>query len=138
MRSCQLPICAVLVKSLALAIVSCLPLTAIAASGSSLLMQKVLSDLPDREALMLTVDYAPGGASPEHRHDAHTFVYVLEGTVQMQVAGQEVQTLVAGETFYETPEDIHVVSRNASDTEPARILVMFIKRTGAPATRPAE
>jgi quercetin dioxygenase-like cupin family protein len=103
-----------------------------------MLLQKSLPDLDDREVLMLTVDYAPGGASPVHRHDAHTFVYVLQGSVVMQVKGQDEVTLSTGATFYETPEDIHVVSRNASQTEPARILVFFVKRVGAAPTRPAD
>jgi quercetin dioxygenase-like cupin family protein len=108
------------------------------AADVAMLLQKSLPDLDDREVLMLTVDYAPGGASPVHRHDAHTFVYVLQGTVVMQVKGQDEVTLSTGATFYETPEDIHVVSRNASQTEPARILVFFVKRVGAAPTRPAD
>ena len=99
------------------------------------------TDLPDiagREGVVLEVEYPPGVASAPHRHNAHTFVYVLEGTVVMAVAGGEPQTLVAGETFYESPDDIHTVSRNASDTEPAKILVFFIKMKGAPASEPAD
>ena len=75
---------------------------------------------------------------PAHRHDANTFVYVLEGTVVMAVKGGEEQTLTVGQSFYENPDDIHTVSRNASATEPAKILVFFVKNTDAPATRPAE
>ena len=101
------------------------------------LFQTDLPDIEGREAVVLEVEYPPGVASASHRHNAHTFVYVLEGTVVMQVAGGEAQTLVAGQTFYETPNDIHSVSRNASDTEPAKILVVFIKREGAPMTVPA-
>ena len=99
------------------------------------------TDLPDiagREAVVLEVVYPPGVASSSHRHNAHTFVYVLEGTVVMAVAGGEPQTLVAGQTFYESPDDIHTVSRNASDTEPAKILVFFIKMKDAPASEPAD
>lgn len=99
------------------------------------------TDLPDvegREAVVLEVEYPPGVASSSHRHNAHTFVYVLEGSVVMAVAGGEPQTLVAGQTFYESPDDIHTVSRNASDTEPAKILVFFIKMKGAPASEPAD
>ncbi len=86
---------------------------------------------------MLEVVYPPVAASARHRHNAHTFVYVLEGTVEMQVAGGELLKLVAGQTFYETPNDIHSVSRNASDTELAKILVVFIKQEGAAMTVPA-
>ncbi len=101
------------------------------------LFQTDLPDIEGREAVMLEVVYPPGVASASHRHNAHTFVYVLEGTVEMQVAGGELLKLVAGQTFYETPSDIHSVSRNASDTEPARILVLFIKQEGAPMTEQA-
>ncbi len=101
------------------------------------LFQTDLPDIEGREAVMLEVEYPPGVASKSHRHNAHTFVYVLEGTVVMQVAGGEEMTLVAGQTFYETPDDIHAVSRNASDTEPAKILVVFIKQKGAAMTEPA-
>lgn len=107
------------------------------ASVATGLFQTDLPDIEGREAVMLEVEYPPGVASKSHRHNAHTFVYVLEGTVVMQVAGGEEMTLVAGQTFYETPDDIHAVSRNASDTEPAKILVVFIKQKGAAMTEPA-
>lgn len=81
---------------------------------------------------MLTVEYAPGQSSASHRHNASTFVYVLEGSVVMQVKGGKLMTLGPGETFFESPDDIHVVSRNASDTKPAKILVFFVKEKGAP------
>jgi len=100
------------------------------------LMLKNLNDLPDREGMMLTVEYPPGASSPKHRHNAHTFVYVLEGSVIMQVEGGESVTLEPGGTFYETPDDIHVLSMNASETEPAKILVFFVKRQGAPVSTP--
>ena len=100
------------------------------------LFQTNLNDLPNREGMMLTVDLPPGSAGAEHRHNAHTFVYVLEGSVVMQVEGGERTVLQAGETFYETPDDIHTVSMNASDTEPAKILVFFIKQQGAPVSIP--
>jgi quercetin dioxygenase-like cupin family protein len=101
------------------------------------LMTKELADLPGKEALMITVEYPPGGASTAHRHNAHTFVYLLEGSLVMQVKGGREVTLSPGETFYEGPDDIHVVSRNASTTKPARFLVMFVKNEGAPVTVPA-
>ena len=101
-----------------------------------MLLQKSFDDLPGREGVMLTVEYPPGASSPKHRHNAHTFVYVLEGTLMMQVEGGELVTLKPGDTFYETPDDIHTVSKNASQTEPAKALVFFVKKEGAPITVP--
>src|SRR5215472_5772185 len=98
------------------------------------LMTKELSGIPGKEATMVTVEYPPGGSSAEHRHNAYTFVYVLEGSVVMQVKGGKEVTLGPGQTFYESPEDVHTVSRNASTTKPARFLVFFVKQSGAPAT----
>ncbi len=103
------------------------------------LMTQALSDLSGKEAMVLTVEYAPGGYSEKHRHTgSHTFVYVLQGAMVMQVEGGEAVTLGPGETFYENPDDIHTVSKNASDTEPAKFLVFFIKNQGAPVTLPAD
>jgi len=102
------------------------------------LLTRALPDLAGKEVTMLTVEYPPGGASAPHRHDANTFVYVLEGAVVMQVAGGEEVTLRAGDTFYETPTDIHSVSRNASATAPAKFLVFQVKDQGAPGTRPVD
>jgi quercetin dioxygenase-like cupin family protein len=96
--------------------------------------QTDVGDVTDQEILVLEVNYPPGNDSPVHRHNAHTIVYVLEGTVVMQVKGSEPQTLGPGEVFYETPEDVHTVSRNASDTESAKILVFFLKGRGAATT----
>ena len=87
---------------------------------------------------MLIVEYPPGGADPVHRHNANAFVYVLEGSVIMQVKGSEPVTLRPGQTFYEGPDDIHVVGRNASNTEPAKFLVVFIKNKGAPILTPVQ
>jgi quercetin dioxygenase-like cupin family protein len=81
---------------------------------------------------MLTVEYAPGESSSRHRHNAHTFVYVLDGSIVMQVEGAEAVTLGPGQTFYESPSDIHVVSKNASDSQPAKFLVLFVKDKGSP------
>ena len=81
---------------------------------------------------MITVDYPPGSVDPVHRHDAHALVYVLEGTIVMQVKGGKEVTLKPGQSFYEGPDDVHVVGRNASKTEPAKFLVVFIKKAGAP------
>lgn len=102
------------------------------------LMTKELADIPGREALMVTVQYAPGQSSAVHRHNAHTFVYVLEGSVMMQVKGGAPVTLTPGQTFYEGPDDIHVISRNTSTTKPARFLVLFVKMKGAPVSLPAQ
>lgn len=102
------------------------------------LLSKELKDIPGKEGLMLEVEYPPGGADPVHRHDAHAFVYVLEGTVVMQVKGGDSVTLKAGETFYEGPDDVHVVGRNASQTEPAKFAVFLVKEKDAPALVPVE
>ena len=102
------------------------------------LMSRDLTDLPGKEGTMLIVEYAPGGMDPVHRHNAHAFVYVLEGTVIMQVEGAEPVTLHPGQTFYEGPNDIHLVGRNASKTEPAKFLVVFVKNKGAPILTPVE
>lgn len=101
-------------------------------------MTKALPDIPGKEALMLVVDYPPGGADPVHRHDASAFVYVLEGTIVMQVKGGKEVTLKPGQTFYEGPDDIHTVGRNASQTEPAKFVVVLIKKQGAPALTPVK
>jgi quercetin dioxygenase-like cupin family protein len=90
-----------------------------------------------QEVNVITVEYGPGESSPPHRHDAHTFVYVLEGSVVMQVQDAEPVTLNAGDNFYESPEDIHLMSKNASATESAKFLVFFIKPPGQPSTVPA-
>jgi quercetin dioxygenase-like cupin family protein len=102
------------------------------------LMSKDLTESPGREALILTVEYPPGGADPIHRHNAHGFVYVLEGSVVMQVKGGREVTLTPGQTFYEGPADVHVVGRNASSTKPARFLVFLIKDKGTPALVPVD
>jgi len=102
------------------------------------LMTRDLTGIPNKEGTMLTVQYVPGGASLPHRHDAHVFVYVLEGSVKMQVDGQPAVTLTAGQTFYENPGDVHRVSANASSTQPARILVFMVKDKDKPATKPAQ
>jgi len=100
------------------------------------LLTKPLAGVPGKEVSMVLVEYGPGGATPPHRHNADVLVYVLEGTVVMQVAGSEEVTLKAGQTFEESPTDIHTVSRNASSTEPAKILAVLVKDEGAPATLP--
>lgn len=102
------------------------------------LMSKDLPENPGREILVITVEHAPGGSSAIHRHNAHAIVYVLEGSVVMQVKGGQPVTLTPGQTFYEGPDDVHVVDRNASGTKPAKFLVFLIKNEGAPALVPAE
>jgi quercetin dioxygenase-like cupin family protein len=101
------------------------------------LVTQELAGLDGKEGTMITVEYAPGGSDAEHRHNAHAFVYVLEGAVVMQVKGRKEVTLGRGQTFHESPEDVHTVSRNASTTQPARFLVFFVKQKGAPITVPA-
>ncbi len=100
------------------------------------LTSKDLPELPGKEVLMITVDYPPGAVDPIHRHDAHAFIYVLEGSIIMQVKGGKEVTLTPGQTFYEGPEDVHVVGRNASSTKPAKFVVWFIKGKGAPVLVP--
>jgi quercetin dioxygenase-like cupin family protein len=101
------------------------------------LMSKDLTNLPGKEGLMITVEYPPGSSDPIHRHDAHGFIYVLEGSIVMQVRGGKEMTLTPGQTFYEGPDDVHVVGRNASKTKPAKFLVFFVKDKGAPVLVPA-
>jgi quercetin dioxygenase-like cupin family protein len=100
------------------------------------LMTRDLPEFPGKEAIMITVTYGPGQESAPHRHNAHVFVYVLEGSVEMRLAGGKAVTLGPGETFYEKPTDIHLVSRNASESLPARILVTMIKDKGKPISEP--
>ncbi len=99
------------------------------------LIDEDLAGVPGKELLMLTVEYLPGGASLPHRHDAQVFVYVLQGELTMQIAGGPAVTLRRGETFYENPSDVHLVSANASKTAPAKILVFIVKNKGAPVSR---
>lgn len=101
------------------------------------LMTKALADYPGKEALVLTVVYPPGAADPVHRHDAHAFVYVLEGSVVMGVRGGKTVTLTPGQTFYEGPNDVHTIGHNASQTKPAKFLVVLLKNSDAPVAIPA-
>jgi quercetin dioxygenase-like cupin family protein len=104
----------------------------------SLMMSKDLSDIKGKEAIMLTVNYKPGEVEAQHRHAAHCFVYVLEGTIIMAVKGGKEVTLPAGQSFYEGPEDIHTVGRNASKTESAKFLVVMLKDKGRPPVLPVK
>src|SRR5260370_36781809 len=101
------------------------------------LAAKDLPDFPGKEVLMITVEYPPGSSDPIHRHNAHAFVYVLEGSIIMQVKGGKEVTLTPGQTFYEGPGDVHVVGRNASSTKPAKFVVFLVKDKGAPVLVPA-
>ena len=122
---------------LALACLMSGPLAAQEAKVTELL-SKDLTNLPGKEGLMITVEYPPGSSDPIHRHKAHAFVYVLEGSVVMQVKGGQQVTLTPGQTFYEGPDDVHVVGRNASGTKPAKFVVFLVKDKGAPVVVPAQ
>jgi quercetin dioxygenase-like cupin family protein len=100
------------------------------------ILTKPLDDYPGKEALMITVTYPPGSVDPVHRHHAHAFLYVLEGSIVMQVKGGKEVTLTPGQTFYEGPNDVHTVGRNASQTKPAKFIVLLLKDKGAPVLVP--
>ncbi|HEY5804954.1 MAG TPA: cupin domain-containing protein [Lysobacter sp.] len=99
-------------------------------------MTQALPEYPGKEVLVITVEYPPGGADPVHRHDAHGFIYVLEGSIVMGVKGGKEVTLTPGQSFHEGPDDVHTVGRNASKDEPAKFLVFLLKDAGAPALIP--
>jgi len=101
------------------------------------LMSKDMANIPGKEGLMAIVDYPPGSVDPIHRHNAHAFIYVLEGSIVMQVRGGKEVTLTPGQTFYEGPDDVHVVGRNASKTKPAKFVLFMVKNKGAPILVPA-
>jgi len=101
-------------------------------------MSKDLTDIPGKEGVMLTVEYPPGGSDPVHRHNAYGFIYVLEGSIVMQVRGGKETILTPGQSFYEGPDDVHVVGRNASQTKPAKFVVFLVKDKGAPLLVPAK
>jgi quercetin dioxygenase-like cupin family protein len=121
-------------------LVALLMLTAVPAKAADVkeLFAIDLADYPGKEGRMIEVSYPPGAQDMVHRHDAHTFVYVLEGQIIMQLKGQPAVTLKAGQTFYEGPTDVHVVGRNASNTEPARFVVVLLKGKGAPIVTPVK
>ena len=101
------------------------------------LFSKDLANLPGKEGLMMIVDYPPGSVDPVHRHNANAFIYVLEGSIVMQVRGGKEVTLTPGQTFFEGPDDVHVVGRNASKTKPAKFVLVMVKDKGAPVLVPA-
>lgn len=119
-----------------LATAACLLWATASADPSATLMTRDLAGIAGKEAVMLTVEVKPGQASKPHRHDANVFVYVLEGALIMQVKGGPSVTLHPGDTYYESPGDIHTVSQNASQTETAKFLVFIVKDKGTPVTRP--
>src|SRR4026208_1048015 len=102
------------------------------------LLSKDLTNLPGKEGLMITVEYPPGSSDPIHRHNAHGFIHVLEGSIVMQVRGGKETILTPGQSFYEGPDDVHVVGRNASQTKPAKFVVFFVKDKGAPVFIPTK
>ena len=102
------------------------------------LMSKDLTNLPGKVGQMITVEYPPGSSDPIHRHNAHAFLYVLEGSIVMQVRGGKEVTLTPGQTFYEGQDDVHVVGRNASQTKPAKFVVFLVKDKGAAILVPAK
>jgi quercetin dioxygenase-like cupin family protein len=127
--------------SLALLAFSAQPIQSAHAEDSAAvtpLISKDLADMPGKELLMITVDYPPGYVGAVHRHDAHSFVFVLEGSVVMGVRGGKEVTLTQGQTFYEGPNDVHTVGRNASVTKPAKLVVVLLKKKGADVVLPAE
>ena len=110
--------------------------TATHAQQVNTLLRKQLPETPGKEIEVITVNYAPGASDAIHRHDAHAVVYVLDGEVEMQVRGGTLRRLGPGQVFYESPEDVHTISRNASKTKPAKFVVFFIKNEGAPILTP--
>ena len=102
------------------------------------LLLKELADLPEKEMLMIAVTYPPGTVEHIHRHDAHAFVYVLEGSIIEGVRGGKEVTLSPGQIFYEGPDDVHTIGRNASTTKPAKFIVVLLKKKGVEAVLPAQ
>lgn len=130
--------CAVVALSVALVSAWAVEQPPPTASRANVLITKKLAGMEGKEGAMLVVEVPPGAESPAHRHNADTFVYIIEGSMVMQVEGGEPVTLKAGQTFYESPSDVHTVSRNASLTEPAKFVVFMVKAAGAPLTVPAK
>lgn len=121
----------------------CLPFNAVPALASpdavvTPLVAKDLPELKGKEGVMILVEYPPGASDPIHRHDAHAFVYVLEGSIVMQVRDAAEVTLSPGQTYYEGPNDVHIVGRNASNTRPAKFVVFLVKNKGAPVLVPVK
>jgi quercetin dioxygenase-like cupin family protein len=123
-----------------IAILLCLTAGVLAAQQAQVteLLSKSLTDAPGKEGLMIMVEYPPGASDPIHRHNAHAFLYVLEGSIVMQVKGGKQVQLTPGQTFYEGPEDVHIVGRNTSSTKPAKFVVFLVKNQGAPVLLPVK
>jgi len=136
MRTINIPMAAILASILAL---TSAPLRSQAPEPKvTVVSARDLADIPGKEQVIITVDYAPGGADQPHRHNADAFVYVLEGSVVEQVKGGKSVTLTVGQTFFEGPDDIHIVGKNASTTKPAKLLAVLIKKKGAPPVIPVK
>src|ERR1051325_426054 len=126
-------------KLLLLVLLSAMPGTVMAQEAKvASLMSKDLKDFPGKEGLMILVEYPPGATDPIHRHNAHAFVYVLEGSIVMQLKGGKEVTLKPGDTFYEGPDDVHIVGRSADKTKPAKFVVFLVKNKGAPVLVPVK
>jgi quercetin dioxygenase-like cupin family protein len=127
-----------LVVSATVCLLEALPAAADNTATVTPLMKKELPNYPGKEGLMISVDYGPGGSTPIHKHEANAFVYVLEGSIVMQLKGEKEVTLSPGETFYEGASDIHLVSRNASKSKPAKFIVVLLKNKDAPVLMPVK
>ena len=126
-------------KIILVVLLSLIPRTVMAQEAKvTSLMSKDLKDFPSKEGLMIAVEYPPGATDPIHRHNAHAFVYVLEGSIVMQLKGGKEVTLTPGQTFYEGPDDVHIVGRSAEETKPAKFVVFLIKDKGAPVLVPVK
>ncbi len=128
-------------KKIIMVVLLCLiasPLMAQEPKVTTLMSKDLMDYCPGKEGLMITVEYPPGWSDAIHRHNAHAFVYVLEGSVVMQLQGGKEVTLIPGQTFYEGPNDVHIVGRNAGSTKPAKFLVFLVKNKGAPLLEPAK
>jgi len=126
-------------KIILVVLLSLIPRTVMAQEAEvTSLMSKDLKDFPGKEGLMIAVEYPPGATDPVHRHNAHAFVYVLEGSIVMQLKGGKEVTLTPGQTFYEGPDDVHIVGRSADKTKPAKFVVFLIKDKGAPVLVPVK
>lgn len=134
MKSALLSLCV----SAAVCLLGTLPAAAEEAATVTPIMKKDLPDYPGKEGLMISVEYGPGGSTPIHKHEADAFVYVLEGSIVMQLKGKKEVTVSPGETFYESPTDIHLISRNASKTKPAKFIVVLLKKKDAPVLMPVK
>lgn len=102
----------------------------------ALLQQRALPDAPGKTGIMATVHYAPGEASIPHEHPGSVFAYVLEGEVVSQMEGGAPVTYKAAQSWYESPHAGHLVSRNASKTRPATVLVFLLANEGEALLKP--